>query len=359
MGSVKPQFATVSFKVTKGDSVKIFYETTPPQVGLIERIPLEYSQRGNYYDSYTNETISYTYLNFAKYYECLRWYGTALDVYAFEYPVEDCSDAPQCDVNSSFEPPQFIVKEITPADYSKLDLCDKLSKTSGVVDIGGFFFPLFNKPEWEIINELVDDYNLDVCYNSSTNQWQYSIDDGTIFLNTVLGVCEQNLEGFEVIKSFNDLSRISGDDVCKALEDFELHYDYYALGHESYNYVLYDILDLHESIHKERFISLFKQTMNSISEDNSFNIEIPFKDLFTYMQLRCEDNPDYVTTKNKWKNLFNKILESFLKELERKYINQKNDPQNEYKTHNDNRIEYLIKQYIEVLKAQHPELNCK
>jgi len=89
MGSVKPQFATVSFKVTAGDSVKIFYETTPPQVGLIERIPLEYSQRGNYYDGYTNETISYTYLNFAKYYECLRWYGTVLDVYAFEYPVED------------------------------------------------------------------------------------------------------------------------------------------------------------------------------------------------------------------------------------------------------------------------------
>lgn len=224
---------------------------------------------------------------------------------------------------------------------------------------GGFFFPLFNKPEWEIINELVDNYNLDVCYNSSTNQWQYSIDDGTIFFNTVLGVCEQNLEGFEVIKSFNDLSRISGDDVCKALEDFELHYDYYALGHESYNYVLYDILDLHESIHKERFINLINETMNSISKNNSFNIPMPFKDLFTYIQLQCEDYPNYSTAKNKWMNEFNKILKSFLDALKGKYKDQVNDTKNEYDTHTDRRIKDLIKQYIEVLKIQYPERNCK
>ena len=37
----------------------------------------------------------------------------------------DCSDAPQCDGNSSFNPPLFMVKEITPSYYTKLDLCDK------------------------------------------------------------------------------------------------------------------------------------------------------------------------------------------------------------------------------------------
>ena len=120
-----PNYTTVEFDVTKGDSLKITYETYIPKTGETELIPIQISMPDIYSKWWLDEDIRYTYLNYAKYYECLRYWGTSLDIYAFEYPSLDFFDITIIpDTLSSIDTLAFteLAKLVIQADSSIIEL---------------------------------------------------------------------------------------------------------------------------------------------------------------------------------------------------------------------------------------------
>jgi hypothetical protein len=321
----------VSFKVTKGDSVKIFYETTPPQVGLIERIPLEYSQRGYYYDGYTNETISYTYLNFAKYYECLRWYGTVLDVYAFEYPVEDCSDAPQCiDI-----PESPLIEFVKVVDET---ICDNPKQR------GGFKSKLSNP------FSLID---FNACYNHDEDKWQFRIiPENKILINYSLEICDGNLRDTYKEKLIYNLvelaTKVPNDSisVCKAFSDILSHQIYGAV--HSGDYYIYEVTLAHEQQHLHDFV----ETVN----DLYFRI---YYDKFLEYEPSCSEINNISKALTKGAEIYYGYMENYREELYRSWnhkIGKRGSPQRKkYENETQIKVRSLILDYFFRLKDLHPD----
>lgn len=336
MGSPKPQFATVSIKVTKGDSVKIFYETTPPHVGLIERIPLEYSQRGHYYDGYTNETISYTYLNFAKYYECLRWYGTVLDVYAFEYPVEGCSDAPQC----------TDIPESPLIEFAKVDdgaICSNPKQR------GGFIAKLSNP---------FSSVDVDACYDQQQDKWQFKIEpENKIFINYSLEICEENLNNTykeKLIYNLDELdTKIPNDSisVCKAFSDILSHQVYGAV--HSGDYYIYEVTLAHE----QHYLNDFVETVN----DLYFRI---YYDKFLEYGPPCSEIKNVSAALAKGTVKYYEYIEKFRNELKENWYEKvgdlKSNKRKNYEQDTQHKVKYVVREYYNKLKSLHPDKDpCK
>ncbi|MGD8779701.1 MAG: hypothetical protein PVH88_12150 [Ignavibacteria bacterium] len=273
---------------------------------------------------------------------------------------ESCEDY-ACEDNSPAETPGFGIKEININDYTNFDFCEPDDWEVNVAT--GMFVPLFDNKDRNIENELVDDLNLDICFNTSTESWQYTLPENKIYLNAALGVCEYNIEKFEVIKEYSELNSIPEDKICQALADFKLQATYGNLPNEEGRYFLYYATELHESIHKERFVDLIEEILKEEAFNHNYGDNLSFSELFRYLQPACEDYPDKASAKTKLENEFNKILKDFLTLVEKKDEKRRwNRKKNEGETHYHPDLQLLIQSYIEVLENiqanNYPDLNC-
>ncbi len=267
------------------------------------------------------------------------------------YPT--CQDY-VCETNSEYKAPEFIVVEIDVEDYPNYDFCSETT--------AGKFKALFGDPIHNVGNdELVQPFEIDVCFNNNSNAWQYrTASNNAIFLNSIVGVCDANISRFTVIYGFSDLDNLSDEAACIAYKDIENRKYFYGGGDgRDGMYILYDEIILHEKSHKKRFENLIKETLNSRNKDNSFGIEIPFYDLFTYPELDCPDNLNISDIKDFYKKHFNKILKQFLGKLKELYNKQKsNIYTNERDTHSDKELQNRMQEYLDYLKVRYPNSNC-
>ncbi len=272
--------------------------------------------------------------------------------------INNCEEFACTNMNEP-KPPTFEVNTMTPTEYSiqyGKDWC-KVNPPSGL------FKPLFERSHTTQTIPFVKDFEIEPCFNTSTNSWQPEVSGGSIKLNSVLGVCTDNLEGEDkiLIDDFNDLVNLASDgaDLCEILEDFEMHYNYDNFERSELKYVILPVIQKHEEIHKERFENLIKNDL--MNSEVKINDNIPkqsFSDLFTYYQYACEGNfHDFNYVKNKFHEHFNDVINKLIPQIKIHYDEQTADPTNEYETHKDKRIRKIINDFIDQLEDL-PNYNC-
>jgi len=254
------------------------------------------------------------------------------------------------------------------ADYNDYNLCRYWSIIQGV----GGFFPLFDKSEWylgngqftEIKDQLIVPYQLDACYNTNDEYWQFSVLEDSLAFRAIIDVCESNI-GYEyIIRNLQELSIIPNENTCLALEDFEKQREYAPVAA---TYYIYEMAWAHEKVHKNDFNALIKKVLNFRVQYN--NDTRTFKEwLTTAYQPECNELGN---TKSKAiyqaKKFYDEILQKFIKRLKRKWDdftykgNELAHRKYEEDTQADPMVQWKITQYKKELQKRPGEYweNCE
>ncbi|MGD8778574.1 MAG: hypothetical protein PVH88_06380 [Ignavibacteria bacterium] len=262
-----------------------------------------------------------------------------------------CEDYACEDIEDRFDNPKFELNIIKPEDYTGNAKICNMSSTLGINK------PLFDDEESEIKDELIPDFNFDICYDPNDGKWHNTVDEGKIKLNVVNGACMNTIESRfpNLIYSKNELSTIPNDMVCKALEDFKKQFTYGFQPEDDNEYMILEAIERHEEIHKEDFEKLIEDALKMKSPDNIFGDNEKYLDSFNLIEADCTEPINYNLIKSNSEKNFNMVLKSFskiLKDLWKSNV----DPENEHYT--QERSNYVIKDYIRILEDLHPNNNC-
>lgn len=261
----------------------------------------------------------------------------------------DCSEW-MCEIDFVPYNGDILIRNVE-QDYNEINYFDQ------VEEAGGIFLPLFDSRKYKIKDQLIVDYDLEVCYD---NYWKYNISDGAILLNAILDISERNIidrNGGPIIHEPSELSIIPDNEVCLALESFENQRKYGKDG----KYWLLEKTWTHETIHRNDFIKLINSTLNlTISYFDGY---YKYKDLLSNLyKPECNDLfSDKIKAEKEIKKYLNKILNSFIQELKIRYEKILNNPTHESLTHNNPQVQSLITKYKRMLQNSRPLdlwINC-
>lgn len=159
-----------------------------------------------------------------------------------------CEDAPQCTGSPTM--PTITLKELKRPDMVPLDPCNPKFDEDGNVRGGGF------KP-LELWAKPFEDFVIQPCFNSETDNWQFSIPEITV--KVYLDLCENNILGNGQV-FINSISDIPIGDYCTALMDFKDHLNYPVgdaapgpLPKRPLKYLIRPVFYNHEEIHKRYY----------------------------------------------------------------------------------------------------------
>lgn len=267
---------------------------------------------------------------------------------------KNCDDFACVSAEDRFDSPKFELNIIKPEDYTgSATICASSSQL-------GINKPLFDEIYGERVvvkDELIQNFNFDICYDANDGKWYNTVTEGKIKLNVVNGACMNTLESrfTNLIYSKNDLSNIPSDMVCKAIDDFKKQFTYGFQSEDDREYMILEAIERHEEIHKEDFEKLINDALKMKSPDNIFGDNEKYLDSFNLIDADCTDPINYNLIKNNSEKNFNIVLKSFSKILKGLWLS-KIGPENENYT--QSRSNYVIRDYIEILENLHPNNNC-
>jgi len=291
---LSPWFGDINFTITSPEID--FGDWTPfqgqrktnPMCGVIGNIKKDFitytieqgSQYVSFYNYWTNQNLGNSYVDNKddpfgielRYYN--QYYGNEdytvvvkADVHGYSktstFKIKakkyTCSDAPQC--NNPPGPIQLLFKD-NPRGTFGIDNCNVVKKD--VIQLGGFL-PVINP------HQMLNMGDPAPCYNSSTDNWQFTIPP--VEINVILDLCTDNLRDYKVINSLDDLSP---GEYCNALEDIKKHHKY-PLEVSKGGYVFKPVLLKHEEVHKDFYESYLNRHKHKIDS------------LIQSYKLKCED----------------------------------------------------------------------
>lgn len=268
--------------------------------------------------------------------------------------LDPCENAPIC--NEQQKVPKFQLKTSSLESYANTyDFCKKLTYLSGL------FYPLFDSKYYNTYNQLIEPYDLDICYNSATGLYQYKIkNEHTIKLNVIRGICQNELNNKIVFNNINDfdLSTINPKDSCILYKDFKTHYSYDDLKNKNVVYLIKEVLETHEKIHEEQFKDLIKNVLNMKNDIKQFDKSLKYLDFFNEILQPCKKFNSIEEAKASYKYSFKIVLNNFINRLNREFDMSITDEM-ERTTHNDTRIKKIIYQFMYKLERKFPKLKCK
>ena len=159
-------------------------------------------------------------------------------------------------------------------------------------------------------NKLIQSYNINVCYNSNFDQWQFRINDNNkILFNHQFGICNENLKNMypKPLFSIEDVEQIPIDKktVYQAWCDFEKQRNYGASGKI---YFIVDVTRTHESIHRQDYEKMIDSVFIAWGIDKKF----------LAIRMKCSEMNKIADVKKQ----FSKQIEDLLKDFSKKLLDQ-------------------------------------
>ena len=247
-------------------------------------------------------------------------------------------DAPVC--SGEPEAPEINAENEGPI-YS---LCDK-QRSDGIVR--GAFSKSWNWP-YKLITVLV-------CFNKQTNKRQYEISENKISLKYNLPICYENLNSLypNLIGNLNDLYTISKSDFYLPVRIFEKQYKY--CGGSGNTYYIAEATVKHEKRHRDDYIEMLDQLKDEFDLPNKL---VKYKP-------NCNEIDNYNDALQKGAEKIKNKLKQFLRDFKTRWfkkVGRKGSPKRaQYEKQTQDRINYIIRNYIKELEAFYPHLdkdNC-
>lgn len=214
----------------------------------------------------------------------------------------DCSDAPPCD--GPMTPPQITLRELKRNEVSP-DPCLQPGKNGKFP--AGAFRPLAIK------ENPVSPFDVQACFDRQAERWRFGIPG--IEIKVFLDICENNLSQYRIV---DDVSALSSNEACNALQDIIGHYDYPI--QVTYGYVFRPILVEHEKRHKKDYEEAVKAVLTLLEKD------------IQKILIKCEEDDDLNDAVEKGRALITATINSFLTSAYDKYLKKTSVPNYEEKT---------------------------
>ena len=115
------------------------------------------------------------------------------------------------------------------------------------------------------------------------------------------------------------------------MKDFESRKNYFGTIEK---YYLWDVTELHEKAHKDRFLNLLNGILNEKVkvkgqvDDDGNPMVITYAEWLTVYRLLCVNYSSPAKVKNFWEKKLNRIIDEILDKLEFAYKNQKGNLRN-------------------------------
>ncbi|MCZ7608987.1 MAG: hypothetical protein M5U17_02365 [Ignavibacterium sp.] len=238
-------------------------------------------------------------------------------------------------------------------DYNNINYC-AFSSAHVYPPAAGIFKPLFdeelpNSISKKIKDQLLVDFNLEVCYKSNKVYWKYRIPEDSIFLRSILDVCEDNiLDGSSefIIHDLSELSMIPNEEACMALKNFEDQRSYGSGG----KYYLIAPVWAHEKVHKDDFQKLINKVLNE--KMKYLGNEYRYKDLLSNVfQPECNETiNNEAKARFQIKKYLKSILSYFIFKLNEQYKIALANEDNETNTHKHIDVQWKITEYKRALQ---------
>lgn len=169
-----------------------------------------------------------------------------------------CSSAPKC--NTVPVPPKIGLK-VNKSGFDGIDVCKIRPKAAG------YFIPVENK--------YLSDFELDVCYNETADNWQFKVVGDTLYFNVIKDMCDENIFNLHIkpIKSLSELNTFDSVQAKRAYEDFKIQKETVSDS----IYLIYEAALAHEEVHKSNYLSKVKDSYDF------------YKNEFLRIKLKCDE----------------------------------------------------------------------
>jgi|GEM_PF-2275564 hypothetical protein len=251
-----------------------------------------------------------------------------------------CGSAPKC--NTPPELPKVGLKE-NKNGFDGYDGCgDKL-------DAVGYFHPI------DLKKNYLADFQLDVCYNETTDNWQFKVVGGSLYFNVIKDICDDNVRSHHMITITDtaQLKTLDSLEAFKAYDDFNYQKTY---GHHRANgYFLYKASLAHEGVHEKKYIAL----LNSYF-DNTYSSR------FKTINIKCDDNVnDIIKAQKVCKDSYISIMDEYKDVLQTQWsiiegqIGSETRDEFEIATQKSEEVQNTIGEYTKYLENLYPSLKSK
>jgi hypothetical protein len=243
-----------------------------------------------------------------------------------------CEEAPPCPSTSTIPLFSVVTK---PNGFGGVTICDDPDAYAAFKPIGPnesdqFIQPLSVKP----------------CFDPTSEKLKFSIEDGLIQVNTVMDYCYDNILA-KHLNLITDMSQISPDDACDAIQDVKDHSSYPVKVTRWGGYLIGDILKWHELKHKFDF------------ERIVLDRQLDLAAIYPLTEISCNLVADLAGAQGeateKMKNWIKNIIDGVLQEWNSKIgkrgsVDRKKYEQN---THKSPLVTVFIESYINELQARY------
>ncbi len=145
--------------------------------------------------------------------------------------------------------PDVSLHKFKIVDYPNLPQCENTAYAT----TAAFFRPLFDNIDDRLKGQLIEDFNVQTCFDLNVLLWKYKVNNGVGFkIRVIQDICYSNLTSKILITGFEDLfqNKIPDNQVCQALMDFEDQRRYYRSQNARQNeFFIIDRVKQHEEVH--------------------------------------------------------------------------------------------------------------